>query len=208
MRLRKLGLIAASLAVSAGFMFVSSDLAGAVGTTFRGSLQGQLSGSIVFSPALTDTASSVPITITISGSISNLSSGRGLTQGGVRITGGKMSSSVTIPAGSTCDAIDAGVPASVNKFTYKSRPKGSAIAVSHFISRSDYWVSTSPLALQLGGVAGSHTTGSFTGRGAGYNHADLTLDQSLATLQAACAGAGLSSLSFTGVNGLSNFSIG
>ena len=208
MRLRKLGLVAASLAISTGIVLARSDLAGAVGTTFTGNLQGQLSGSIVFSPALSNTASSVPITITISASISSLTARRGLTQGGIRITGGKMISSVTIPSGSTCDAINAGVPASVNKFTYKSRPTGSAIAPSHFISRSDYWVATSPLTLQLGGVAGSHTTGSFAGRGAGYNHADLTLDQSLATLQAACAGSGLSNLSFTGVNGSSNFSIG
>lgn len=209
MKLRSVALAAAALALPASAVIAGSVPSGAATTTvtFAGTLNGNLTGSITIKPALTNTASTVPIKFTTTWTDSSLVASKGLTQKGVTISGGKSIGTVTVPAGATCTSLQNGFPPASN--TTKYTATGVGASATHFKPGKVSLSIGATVTATLGG-AGTTTSGSFKNGAAGSaaSTATLHIDQSAATLFADCGGAGLSKITFTGATGTSTFMFG
>jgi hypothetical protein len=211
MKLRNIALAAAALALPAGAVVVASAPSGAATTpvVFAGTLTGQLKGSITITPAITLTASTVPIKFTTHTTASALVASKGLTQKGVTITGAKGTSVVTAPIGTSCTTLaTSGLPSGV--ITTKYTATGGLAAATKFKPGKTTVALGPPITATLGGT-GTTTTGSFKNGTAGSaaSNAKLILDLTEAALLADCSSTtGLSSIAFTGVNGASTFTFG
>jgi hypothetical protein len=205
MRLHRLGLVIAALVVPVAVVVGSAGAVGAGVVTFQGTLQGDLSGSITFSPALTNTPSTGPITITTRATTSNLVGG--LSQNGATILRAIIKSGPTAPAGATCALLESGFPTRNITFTYKVKQGGNTAAASLFYPSGPSSTSPSPLTITVGGHPHSTTKFSFAGVSP-TNMVTFVIDQSLSALQSDCAASGVSSMTFTGVNGPSTFELG
>jgi hypothetical protein len=211
MKLRNLALAAAALALPSAAIIAGSAPSDAVTTsvTFAGTLTGNLKGSITITPAITNTASTVPIKFATHTTDSNLVASKGLTQMGVTITGAKGSSVVMAPTGTSCGTLASGLPSGVITTKYTTTGVTTATA-THFKPGSTTTSLGPPITATLGGT-GTTTTGSFKNGTAGSaaSTAKLIIDQTLAQLTASCGSStGLSKITFTGVNGASTFTFG
>jgi hypothetical protein len=212
MKLRNLALAAAALALPSAAIIAGSAPSGAVTTpvVFAGTLTGNIKGSITIAPGLLlTTPSTVPTKFTVKLTASNLVASKGLTQKGVTITGAKGSSVVTVPAGIDCTTLaTSGLPSAV--ITTKYTTTGGLAAATKFKPGTTTVSTGPPITATLGGT-GTTTTGSFKNgvTGSAASTAKEVIDQTVAQLTTACsATTGLTSLTFTGVNGPSTFTFG
>jgi hypothetical protein len=212
MKLRNLALAAAALALPSAAIIAGSGPSGAVTTpvVFAGTLSGNLSGSITISPAITLSASTVPIKFTTHVTDSSLVASKGLTQKGVTITAAKGSSVITAPIGTSYVTLQtSGLPSGV--ITTRYTTTGGTAAATKFkpgMTTVTTNSTTGVVTAVLGGT-GTTTTGSFKNgvTGSAASTATLILNQTASQLATACS-TGLTSIKFTGVNGHSTFTFG
>ena len=174
---------------------------------FAGTLTGNITGSITISPAITLSPSTVPIRFTIHARGSKLVASKGLTQKGVTLTAAHGSSVVTAAAGTSCATLQTtGLPAGV--ITTRYTTTGGTAAATKFKPGTTIPSLGPPITATLGG-AGTTTTGSFKNGTAGSaaSTATLIFDQTLSQLTTSCS-SGLTSITFTGLNGKSTFTFG
>jgi hypothetical protein len=211
MKLRNIVLAGATLALPAVVTIAGTAPSEAVTTpvTFAGTLHGNLSGSITITPALTLTASKVPIKFTTRVTDSSLVASKGLTQMGVHIVAAHGVSVVTAPIGTSCLTLETtGIPSGVITTAYTTT--GGTATVTKFKPGKTTTTTGPPIKAVLGG-AGTVTVGSFRNGTAGSaaSTATLIIDQTAAALGASCGStAGLTKITFTGVNGKSTFTFG
>ncbi len=201
MKIRTIALAAAALAFPAGLVASSGASAAPLAkVTFTGSIKAVASGSVTISPPLTNSPSSGPLTFTTTATLTKPTGDT--KQGGVTITKAKYSSVGTEPAGTTCDSLESN-PVPEGMGTVKYTTTGGSAAPSTLKFKSGSLTNTNPITVSLTkGV----TTGSFATPG--KSKATLVIDQTIGTLLTECGSTGVSSLSFTGVNGKSTFVIG
>ncbi len=202
--------MAATLVWTAGAASAAQLRSNTSPVTFTGTFNGVLSGSLSFSPPLTNTQPQETIVTTaakttkVSGDLSEHGSqivGATLTgDGGGGIPGLSCSTIFTAPYG---------IPLGELGVSYAtksgSRPANSTVLYfSTFVVSGSSVLSTRQKSLVR--ASGSFQLSSTSQKQ--YPVLKLVFDQSLSTLQSECAGAGVSQLSFTGAEGKSSLKIG
>ena len=205
--------VAGSIAWTGGMASASHPGPKSTGpVTFTGTFMADITGTITFSPPLTNTVPHETIVTTtatstqVSGNLSESGSvirGASMTgNGGGGIPG---SSCLTIFAGQT----NYGIPLGELQVVYKTKSGTRAAAPTAMFFAPLALTGSSVLsAKQKSGIGAGGSFGRSTTTKKQFPTLHLIFDQSLSTLQAECAGAGLSQLTFTGVAGKSRLYIG
>jgi hypothetical protein len=156
--------------------------------TFTGSVNCALAGAIKATPAITNTASKGTIAIKLSGKLTKCTGS--IKQGGLTISKGTVSSTATLPAGTTCSSLLSSLPKPIGKISWTPTVTGgNTIKPTAFALSSPKLASESPITIDYT----STQTGSFTGKGA----AKAVIKQGIATLLNDCGGTGVSILTIT-----------
>lgn len=190
--IRKYVLALSLIALPLGTVVASGAAASAsvrphASVTFTGSISCALSGTIKAKPALTNTASTSTIAITLGGTLSKCTGKT--TQGGLTIASGTVKSTATLPKGTTCTGLLTDTPNPAGTITWKATKKGGKITATDFTLSAGSVTSTSPITLTFT----STQTGSFAGTGG----TTAVIKQSIGTLLTECGGKGVSSLTLT-----------
>jgi hypothetical protein len=218
MKLRNIAFVAAALVLPTGMIVSTSGLVGAATATtfsFKGSVSATIKGAITSTPPLTLTASTGTVKLVTKGTLSGLKGTGGTklkqsnTKGSTTLKGGTYTSTVTLPVGSDCISLEGGIPIAKGTLKWKSTVSGTGLPAANSVITFGTATSTigTPISVTEGG-AGTKTTGSFAKPTPADSTLTLIIDQTEAALLTACEGSGLSSLSFTGVNGTSTRVVG
>jgi hypothetical protein len=133
--IRKYVLALSLIALPLGTVVASGAAANAsvrphASVTFTGSISCALSGTIKAKPALTNTASTSTIAITLGGTLSKCTGKT--TQGGLTIASGTVKSTATLPKGTTCTGLLTDTPNPAGTITWKATKKGGEITATAF----------------------------------------------------------------------------
>jgi len=187
---------------TATFAGSTGTVSEAVGVTATGSITGTLSGKIAFSPKLTNTASAGTVKYTFTATLAAVSGST--TQGTGTITGASIKATVTLPAGSTCNSyLNGGFVRGANAVTYATN--GGPVSKTTLTFGSSVSTIAVPYTVTL---ASPTVVGSFATPSGSATHGTIVLDQTKTGVTSACAGAGLTSLAFTGKKGASTLTVG
>jgi hypothetical protein len=219
MKLRNIAFVAAAVVLPTGMILSTSGLASAASAktfAFKGSVSSTIKGTITATPGLTLTASTGTVKLVTKGTLSSLKGTNGTklkqsnTKGSTTLTGGSYTSTVTLPAGSTCISLESGLPTAKGTLTWKSTVTGTGLPAANSIitfGKASAAIGT-PIVVTEGGT-GTTTTGSFAKPTPANSLFTLTIDQTESALLTDCGSAtGLTSLSFKGVNGKSTAAVG
>lgn len=172
--------------------------------TASGDLTGDLVGSITFSPPLTNSPSSGTVQYSWSAQVFGV--GGSTTQGNGSIYGAAVHAKGTLPVGSNCNTpfVSSDFPAAPISVRYFST--GAYIAPST-VTISSAGANPSQ-AIYTFDWSASGVHGSFTSPAGNQSQGSIVLDQSVGHIASQCGASGLSSLPFSGLNGVSGFQLG
>jgi hypothetical protein len=174
-------------AVATGTSSASGSVKPHTIVTFTGSITCAAVGTIKLNPPLTSTASKGAIAQTLTGSLSKCT-GK-VTQHGLTIAKGTVSSLTMLPKGTACGSLMVSTPKPTGTVRWTATTRAGTITPTRFTTTSGSFVLGPPITITYK----STQTGSFAGSGS----ATLVIKQSAGILSTECGSTGVGLLNIT-----------